>query len=73
MGTKKGQRRITYGKNGTPTKKAYPSKKKTKKRTKPSGKKGAIFHTKGGRLRVRWTQDTIDKSVKLGHIFKGWF
>lgn len=57
MGTKKGQPRKT-------ARKAYE---------KPAGMRGAIFHTKGGRLRVRYSQKNIDKSVRLKHIFKGWF
>jgi hypothetical protein len=41
--------------------------------TIPKGKRGGIFRTKSGQLRVRWTQETVDKSLKLKHIFKGWF
>ena len=72
MGTKKGQRRITYGKNGTPTKKAYPSKKKTKKRTKPSGKKGAIFHTYLHTVMVNTLRTLISKAQKSKNIHEAY-
>lgn len=57
MGTKKGQVRKT-------ARRAYEL---------PKGKAGAIFTTKGGRMRVRRSNEGIKKSVRLGHIFKGFF
>ena len=66
MGTKKGQSRKT-------ARKAYEQPLPNKSGKKPKGKRGAIFYTKGGRMRVRYSSEAIAKSVRLKHIFKGWF
>lgn len=51
----------------------YKTPKPDKTGRKPKGRRGAIFHTKGGRMRVRYSEKNIAKSVRLGHLFKGWF
>lgn len=66
MVKKKGQCRKT---SRQPLVKQHPDKSGKK----PKGSRGAIFYTKSGRLRVRYSAEKIAESVRLKHIFKGWF